>query len=144
MVTRADLADPRPALARAGHELDRTSLAGLPSVAVSGRTGDGLPELRAALAGVLRAVPTADPDADVRLWVDRRSTSRGTGTVVTGTLPSGTVRVGDELAADGTLVRVRGLEALGSARDAVSGPRPGGPRPRRQGARRRAVGGAAL
>src|SRR4051794_27963815 len=121
-VTRADLADPGPALDRARHELDRTSLAGLPSVAVSGRTGDGLPELRAALAGVLRTVPPPDPRADVRLWVDRRFHVRGTGTVVTGTLPSGTVRVGDELVADGTSVRVRGLEALGSTRDAVGGP----------------------
>jgi selenocysteine-specific elongation factor len=121
-VTRADLADPGPALERARHELDRTSLAGLASVVVSGRTGDGLPELRGALADVLRTVPAPDPEGDVRLWVDRRFHVRGTGTVVTGTLPSGTIRAGDELVADGTSVRVRGVEALGSARDAVSGP----------------------
>jgi selenocysteine-specific elongation factor len=121
-VTRADLADPRPALARARHELDGTSLAGIAAVTVSGRTGEGLPELRSELAGILRALPLPDPDGDVRLWVDRRFHVRGAGTVVTGTLPSGTVRVGDELAAGPTPVRVRGVEALGSARQTVTGP----------------------
>ena len=64
---------------------------GAPVVAVSGRTGAGLDDLRAALAGWLAALPPPDPDADVRLWVDRRFTVRGAGTVVTGTLPAGTV-----------------------------------------------------
>ena len=51
VVTRADLADPAPALARARAELASTSLRDAPAVVVSGRTGQGLPELRAALAG---------------------------------------------------------------------------------------------
>src|SRR5689334_20130950 len=91
-VTRSDLADPAPALARARDELDRTSLAGAPAVVVSGRTGAGLDELRAALVRVLAAVPVPDPGADVRLWVDRAFHVRGAGTVVTGTLPAGTLR----------------------------------------------------
>ena len=120
-VTRSDLADPGPAVARAAAEVARTSLAGAPVVAVSGRTGAGLDDLRAALADVLAALPPPDPDADVRLWVDRRFTVRGAGTVVTGTLPAGTVRVGDTLADGDRLVRVRGLQALGQDTDAVSG-----------------------
>ena len=120
-VTRSDLADPGPAVARATAEVARTSLAGAPVVAVSGRTGAGLDDLRAALADVLAALPPPDPDADVRLWVDRRFTVRGAGTVVTGTLPAGTVRVGDTLADGDRLVRVRGLQALGQDTDAVSG-----------------------
>nr|WP_300053826.1 selenocysteine-specific translation elongation factor [uncultured Nocardioides sp.] len=120
-VTRSDLADPRPAVARAAAEVARTSLAGAPVVAVSGRTGAGLDDLRAALADVLTALPSPDADADVRLWVDRRFTVRGAGTVVTGTLPAGTVRVGETLAAGDRLVRVRGLQALGQDTDAVSG-----------------------
>ncbi|WP_457186342.1 SelB domain-containing protein [Nocardioides sp. P5_E3] len=120
-VTRSDLADPGPAVARATAEVARTSLAGAPVVAVSGRTGAGLDELRAALADVLAALPPPDADADVRLWVDRRFTVRGAGTVVTGTLPAGTVRVGDTLADGDRLVRVRGLQALGQDTDAVSG-----------------------
>jgi selenocysteine-specific elongation factor len=120
-VTRSDLADPGPAVARAAAEVARTSLAGAPVVAVSGRTGAGLDDLRAALADVLTALPPPDPGADVRLWVDRRFTVRGAGTVATGTLPAGTVRVGDTLADGDRLVRVRGLQALGEDSDAVSG-----------------------
>ena len=121
VVTRSDLADPGPALARARAELDRTSLGALPAVAVSGRTGQGLDELRRLLADAVTGTPRPAPDADVRLWVDRRFHVRGAGTVVTGTLPAGTVRVGDTLDAGGSSVRVRGLEALGRPVVEVSG-----------------------
>ena len=72
VVTRADLADPAPALDRARAELASTSLRDAPAVVVSGRTGRGLSELRSALMDVLSAMPAPDPAADVRLWVDRR------------------------------------------------------------------------
>src|SRR3954451_22284078 len=121
VVTRSDLADPAPALSHARAEVDRTSLSGCPAVTVSGRTGEGLDELRAVLAPVLAREP-ADPDADVRLWVDRVFSVAGAGTVVTGTLPGGTLRPGDDLAFGPDLVRVRGLESLGRARSEVSGP----------------------
>ena len=121
VVTRADLADPAPALSRAREELARTSLRDAPAVVVSGRTGAGLEELRAALVRVLEAVPRPDPTADVRLWVDRRFTVRGTGTVVTGTLPAGTIRVGDSLCLGDEVVRVRGLESLGRPVQEASG-----------------------
>ncbi|WP_404348400.1 SelB C-terminal domain-containing protein [Phycicoccus jejuensis] len=122
VVTRADLVDPAPALARARAEVARTSLRDAPDVVVSGRTGQGLDALRDALVGVLAAVPRPDPAADVRLWVDRRFRVRGTGLVVTGTLAAGTVRPGDVLEADGEPVRVRGVEALGTPRAQVSAP----------------------
>ena len=121
VVTRSDLADPSSALARARAEVDTTSLAGIPSVVVSGRTGAGLDSLRSVLGGVLATVPAPDPAADVRLWVDRRFHVRGAGTVVTGTLPAGTVSPGVVLTVDGVEVRVRGVEALGTPRDRVSG-----------------------
>ncbi|MEE2035580.1 selenocysteine-specific elongation factor, partial [Rhodococcus sp. CC-R104] len=70
---------------------------------------------------MVAALPDPDPDADVRLWVDRRFTVRGAGTVVTGTLAAGTVRVGDTLAVGETPLRVRGVQALGRDRTAVSG-----------------------
>jgi selenocysteine-specific elongation factor len=120
-VTRSDLADPGPAARRATEELGRTSLAGSPVVPVSGRTGQGLDELRSALATMVAAVPPPDPAADVRLWVDRRFTVRGAGTVVTGTLPAGTVRRGDVLEYDGRPVRVRGIESLERPVDSVHG-----------------------
>jgi selenocysteine-specific elongation factor len=113
-VTRADLADPAPATADALARIARTSLGTVAAVAVSGRTGLGLPELRVALARLAAATGPADPGADVRLWIDRSFVIAGSGTVVTGTLTAGTLRVGDELAlADGDRVRIRGLQALG-------------------------------
>ncbi|MEO7753405.1 MAG: selenocysteine-specific translation elongation factor, partial [Terracoccus sp.] len=121
VVTRADLADPGPALARARHELSGTRLKGLSEVVVSGRTGMGLDRLRRVLAEVLADIALPDPREDVRLWVDRRFHVKGSGTVVTGTLSAGTVRVGDQLAFGDERVRVRGLEALGTPREAVSG-----------------------
>ena len=121
VVTRADLAEPGPALARARHELSGTTLKGLSEVVVSGRTGMGLDRLRRVLAEVLAHVGLPDPREDVRLWVDRRFHVKGSGTVVTGTLSAGTIAVGDQLAFGDERVRVRGLEALGMPRDAVSG-----------------------
>jgi selenocysteine-specific elongation factor len=118
-VTRADLADPSPVAAEARHRLERTSLAGSPTVAVSAPDGGGLPELRAALRALVTALPQPDAAAPVRLWVDRSFTVRGAGTVVTGTLPAGTVRVGDTLVVGAREVTVRGIESLGVARDEV-------------------------
>jgi len=112
-VTRSDLADPAAASARARAELDRTSLRGAPVVPVSAVTGAGLPELTGALAQVLTRVVPPAREADVRLWVDRRFTVRGAGTVVTGTLPAGRVAPGDRLGHDGGTVRVRAVQSLG-------------------------------
>lgn len=121
VVTRCDLADPDAALASAGRELAGTSLEGLPTVAVSGRTGAGLSALRATLADVLAEVPEPDPTAPVRLWVDRRFHVPGAGTVVTGTLAAGTITVGDTLHLEGRPVRVRGLECLDEPTSSVHG-----------------------
>ncbi|WP_341715723.1 selenocysteine-specific translation elongation factor [Micromonospora sp. FIMYZ51] len=115
VVTRADLADPGPALARARAEVAATSLGEVEAVAVSAVTGAGLPELRAALDRLAARLPTPVTDAPVRLWIDRGFTVRGSGTVVTGTLGAGRLRVDAELelAGSGERVRVRGLHRLG-------------------------------
>ena len=120
-VTRADLADPAPAAARARREVARTSLHRAPVVAVSGRTGRGLDELTSRLVEMVGRLPTPDPGADVRLWVDRVFHVRGAGTVVTGTLPAGTVTRGDVLSTGRGAVRVRAVQALGAPVDAASG-----------------------
>ncbi|MFI7606480.1 selenocysteine-specific translation elongation factor [Micromonospora sp. NPDC049366] len=122
VVTRADLADPEPAAARARAEIAATALGDVETVAVSAVTGAGLPRLRAALDRLAARLPAPDPDGPVRLWVDRSFTIRGSGTVVTGTLGAGRLRVGDELelAATGETVRVRGLQSLGVARPEVA------------------------
>lgn len=114
VISKADLADPGPAVAEASERLAATTLAGAP-VAVS----TDLDRVRAELVALTDRLPAPDPGADVRLWVDRSFTVRGAGTVVTGTLAAGTVRVGDELEHAGRHVSVRGLQSLGRGADAV-------------------------
>jgi selenocysteine-specific elongation factor len=79
-------------------------------VTVSARTGEGLDELRRALANV--ATERVREDAPTRLYVDRSFTLRGIGTVVTGTLWSGSIGDGDELRVEprGHDVRVRSVQ----------------------------------
>ncbi|MFL5821260.1 MAG: GTP-binding protein, partial [Solirubrobacteraceae bacterium] len=82
-VTKSDLLDPAPAAEEAARLLP-----GLPVVAVSARTGQGLDDLRAALDRVAAEVPGRAADGaesrELRLHVDRSFTIRGAGTVVTG------------------------------------------------------------
>ena len=95
-------------------ELTRgTPLENAPIVPVSARTGKGLPELRAALADVLRGRPPARDEGRPRLWVDRAFSVAGFGTVVTGTLIGGTLYVGQEVElTPGSLrARIRGLQS---------------------------------
>ncbi|OUD02855.1 selenocysteine-specific translation elongation factor [Streptomyces swartbergensis] len=114
-VTRCDLADPEPARQQALARIEAAGLGPVDSVTVSGRTGEGLDRLRAGLLRLVGALPPADPDADVRLWVDRSFSIVGAGTVVTGTLAAGTLRAETELqlASTGAAVRVRRLQTLG-------------------------------
>ncbi|MEU8176900.1 selenocysteine-specific translation elongation factor [Microbispora hainanensis] len=120
-VTRADLADPAPALEDARDRLVEAGLAEVEAMAVSGRTGQGLDGLRGALDRLVATLPAPDPQAPVRLWIDRAFSVRGSGTVVTGTLPAGRVETGDELELDGEPVRVRALESLKERVESVTG-----------------------
>src|SRR5207253_7883622 len=83
-----------------------------PVVAVSARTGQGLDELRSALAEVAAGVASRSDDGPARLYVDRVFTLRGIGTVVTGTLWSGRIGAGTVLRAEpaGRDVRVRSVQ----------------------------------
>jgi selenocysteine-specific elongation factor len=112
-VTKADLADPGPVLADVGERLAATSMRAVPGVAVSARTGEGLPALVGALESLLAGLPAPAVDAPVRLWVDRAFTIRGAGTVVTGTLAAGSVAAGDRLVLGDREVVVRGVQSLG-------------------------------
>ena len=102
--------------------LAKTTLAGSPAVGVSGQTGAGLDELLTALETLAAGLPPSDPEARVRLWVDRSFTVRGAGTVVTGTLSAGTLHRGDRLELGGNSFTVRGLHRLGAAADVVTAP----------------------
>jgi selenocysteine-specific elongation factor len=107
-ITKADAADPTRAAAEAAELLP-----GCPVVPCSARTGAGLDELRSALAALAARLPSrAAAPGPPRLHVDRVFTVTGRGTVVTGTLWSGAIAVGDvlELLPAHTPVRVRGIE----------------------------------
>ena len=119
VVTRSDLADPAPATAEAQDRLRATSVGQAEAVAVSGVTGEGLPDLHAALQRLVDRLPAPEHSGRVRLWVDRSFTVRGSGTVVTGTLGAGSLAVGDELELGGRRLRVRGLQSLGRSQERV-------------------------
>lgn len=118
VISRCDLADPRSATQQAQERIRASSLGDLPVVHTSAETGQGLAELRLSLDALAHRLPLPEQEADVRLWVDRAFTIHGAGTVVTGTLSSGRLRVGQELQLHPArrLVTVRGLQSLGISR----------------------------
>jgi selenocysteine-specific elongation factor len=75
-------------------------------VAVSAKTGSGLDDLRSALARAAGDAPRGR-EAPTRLYVDRAFTIAGAGTVVTGTLLSGSIAPGDELRVEPAGLRTR-------------------------------------
>jgi len=103
-----------------------TSVEGARIVGVSAVTGEGIDELKAAIAGLF---PASEPRSDVgrpRLPIDRVFTMSGFGTVVTGTLVDGKLAVGDELdvVPNRLSTRIRGLQQHNTAVDeAVPGSR---------------------
>ncbi len=92
-----------------------TFLEDAPVVPVSARTGQGLGDLVAALERVVAGGSTRAATGPVRLPVDRSFHVPGFGTVVTGTVWSGTIRADDtlQLMPSGRAVRVRGLHSHG-------------------------------
>ncbi len=102
-----------------------TFLAHAPIIRTSVTTGQGLDDLRRALATAARQAAgsprTRRLEAPFRMAIDRSFTLAGHGTVVTGSVASGRVRVGDELVVQpGQIqVRVRGLQNHDRAADEV-------------------------
>ena len=97
-----------------------------PMVPVSSLLGDGIEELKKALIEVAAKIPGRDSTALSRLPIDRVFTMRGFGTVVTGTLISGTIQKEQdlEILPIGRRVRVRGVQVHGQvAEKAVAGQR---------------------
>jgi len=97
-----------------------------PIVPLSALTGAGLEDLKRALITAAALVEARDPQAIARLPIDRVFTMKGFGTVVTGTLISGTIRQEDEIEVfpTGRRVRVRGVQVHGQEADyAVAGQR---------------------
>ncbi len=107
-VTKSDISDPSAAVVQASQILP-----GTPAVICSARTGEGLSELRETLERTAaRVCSRATREGPARLHIDRVFTIAGRGTVVTGTLWSGNIAVGDtlELLPAHVSTRVRGLQ----------------------------------
>jgi selenocysteine-specific elongation factor len=101
-------------------------LEGAPIVALSARTGAGLPEFKKELQRVAREAPGKDAAHHFRLPIDRAFAIKGFGAVVTGTLISGSLSAGDEVEVfpQRKRLRVRGVQSGGKAVDrAIAGQR---------------------
>jgi selenocysteine-specific elongation factor len=114
-MTKRDLVDEgtlREREEEIGERLAGTVLEGVPVVACSSSTGEGLEELRLALDAMIEAAPPPGDRRRPRIHIDRSFTIRGAGTVVTGTLSGGTLSVGQEvqLHPSGAQARVRSLQ----------------------------------
>jgi selenocysteine-specific elongation factor len=119
-LTKTDVAE--PALREVSREEARELVAGsflahAPIVEVSAVTGEGLDELKRELATLATRVPERIAHGPARLPIDRAFTLKGFGTVVTGTLVSGSMAADDELVLlpAGRPTRVRGLHVHGTA-----------------------------
>jgi selenocysteine-specific elongation factor len=109
-VTKADAVD-EETLELAMDEA-RELVPGAEVVATSAKTGVGLDELRAALGRAADRAERRTAGGATRLFVDRVFSLRGIGTVVTGTLWSGSIGEGDALLVEpaGLDIRVRSLQ----------------------------------
>ena len=121
VLTKADAVDADTlefATLEARELVEGSFLAAAPILPVSSITGQGLDLLRSTLVDLAVATPARPDDGPVRLPVDRAFTMRGFGTVVTGTLVGGVVRVDDELelVPPGRAVKVRGVHVHGQTR----------------------------
>jgi selenocysteine-specific elongation factor len=97
-----------------------TFLADAPIVGVSAMSGEGLDAMRAALVDLVERTPSSMDRGRPRLWVDRVFAAKGSGTVVTGTLTGGAVRVDQQLDAGGRPVRVRAIQSHGTRHDEIA------------------------
>jgi selenocysteine-specific elongation factor len=108
-VTKSDVADPAAAMDEAAELAP-----GAEAVAVSALRGDGLDDLLAALDRAAAATPSrgGTDGAQARLHVDRSFMLKGIGTVVTGTLWSGSLAAGDhvQILPAGKRVRIRSVQ----------------------------------
>ena len=117
-ITKSDLVDPDTLdLVRLDVQalVAGSFLEGAPVVAVSARSGEGLAELKTALVDVSRRAAPRAPAGVTRLPIDRVFSMKGFGTVVTGTLVSGTIAVDQTLTVlpGDRSVKVRGVQVHG-------------------------------
>jgi selenocysteine-specific elongation factor len=116
-ITRIDLVEDSDMVELCQEEvaelLEGTFLEGKPVIPVSTTSGEGLTELRQALSKLGKQIPAVEIEKPFRLSVDRSFTLKGFGTVVTGTVLSGSLRQDEEVQQfpQQRSVRIRGLQA---------------------------------
>lgn len=123
VLTKVDAVDRDVVLSRQDEVRGRvagTTLAAAQIVPVSAKTGEGIDELLVAVTSMFASMPPRK-DGRMRMFIDRVFTIDGAGTVVTGTLAEGTLRVGDEvrLAPGSRTARVRAIQAHRASREAL-------------------------
>ncbi|MCH4221586.1 MAG: selenocysteine-specific translation elongation factor [Eggerthellaceae bacterium] len=128
-LTKADLVDDEW-LDYMKHEvrtfMDEHGYPNAPIIATSGATGQGLDELRQAIAQLCDKTHPQEHEGITRLPIDRVFTIKGAGTVVTGTLWSGSLHTDDqvEILPHSTLSRIRSIQINHASVDkAVAGNR---------------------
>lgn len=119
-LTKIDKVEPariRQVRTAIGAMLEGTALAGSPVFPVSAVSGEGIDALRRHLETAASTLAPKSTAGYFRLAIDRCFTLAGSGTVVTGTVFSGTVRTGDKLvlSPSGIKVRVRSIHAQNRA-----------------------------
>ena len=124
-LSKADLAEPdwlSMVADEIGQLISDTSIAGAPIIPCSAKSGLGLADLREALDGLAEAAPARQASQSMRLPVDRVFTISGAGTVVTGTMWSGTATKDDpvELYPGGAEGRIRGVQVHSNPVDSAT------------------------
>jgi selenocysteine-specific elongation factor len=114
-LTKCDIVDEttREVVELEVRELVRNSfLESAPILRTSAQTGEGIPELKTAIADLCRRVEERTGKEWFRMAIDRSFIVQGHGTVVTGSVTAGSVKVGDEVEWQprGERVRVRSLQ----------------------------------
>lgn len=124
-ITRIDLVD-QDILEMTEEEVKElisgTFLGGCPVVKVSSKTSEGIDELRECISRVAAGVENRPRGEFFKLFIDRIFTVKGFGTVVTGSVISGTLHPGDEacLLPGGKKLRVRRIERYGEETEEVT------------------------
>lgn len=87
-------------------------LANAPMISVSSITGEGIPELKKFIEDMIKNIEPKPDRGIFRMPIDRCFTIKGFGTVVAGTILSGSIKLGDriELLPQNKIARLRGIQ----------------------------------
>jgi len=89
-----------------------TFLENAPIIPVSNITGEGIPEFKKTLIKTIDETPPKSDKGIFRMWIDRIFSLKGIGTIVAGTVLSGTLKAGDwiEILPQSKKVRARSIQ----------------------------------